>query len=74
MTYPDWLNLELWAEFRKHRKVLKANMTDYVELLMLQKLRRLIDEGNNPDEVIKQSLVCGWKCFFPLRYQQDFFE
>lgn len=67
LILPDWLDLKLWAEYKKHRQKLKAPMTDYAEKLALNKLEKFVSQGFSADEIIKQSIDSGWKGFFPLK-------
>ena len=59
--FPDWLDLETWDEFRKHRKKNKKPMTEYAEKLMLNKLGKLKDEGHAPNQLLETALMNGWQ-------------
>lgn len=61
---PDWLNLESWNSFVEHRKNLKAPLTDHAKKLAISKLAELRESGNDPDHVIAQSILNGWKGLF----------
>lgn len=62
---PDSIPESLWAEFRKHRKRLKAPMTDHAEELILQRLEKWRKEnGANPVEVLEESIMRGWRGIF----------
>lgn len=67
---PDWLQAEAWADFVQHRKSLKAPMTARAQALALTELTKLRAEGHDPTEVIKQSIMRGWKGLFALNTQQ----
>lgn len=56
-----------WEEFRKHRKALKAPMTEYAEKRMIQQLSKLSDNGHDPKAVLIQSITNGWKGVFELK-------
>jgi hypothetical protein len=64
LEYPSWLNLELWKEFKKHRTKIRAGLSEYAEKINLKKLSGLVDEGHDPDDIINQTIACGWKGFF----------
>lgn len=67
LVIPDWLPQKTWKEFKSHRQKLKAPMTPKAEDLLIKKLDRLRQEGNNPVAVIERSIECGWKGVFPLK-------
>jgi len=64
--YPPWLDMELWKQFKLHRTKLKKPKTEHAEKLNISKLEKLAADGNDPSEVIKQSIEKGWQGFFPL--------
>ena len=68
--YPDWLNIDLWNDFKEHRKGLKPKMTERAEQLAIKKLKRLMDEGNDQRELIEQTIENGWKSFFPVKQRR----
>ena len=69
--YPDWLDLDLWKKFRKHRVELKARMTDEAERRNINKLARLMDECRcGQDEIVGQSIERGWKGLFPIKEER----
>lgn len=64
-TLPDSIPSSLWDEFRKHRKKLKAPMTDHAETLILCKLEKWrVECGANPIEVLEESIERGWRGVF----------
>jgi hypothetical protein len=65
---PEWLIPDLWAEFEKHRKKLRKPMTDYARRLIVSKLESIYREfGDDPNNVLAQSIMEGWQGVFPLR-------
>lgn len=67
-TYPDWLDMGLWREFKKMRtKIKKAPLTARAEELALKELAKLREQGHDPGKVIEQSILNCWKGLFPLR-------
>ena len=67
LVLPDWLDLEIWKEFKKYRRNGKGAFTEYAQKLAITKLGKLRDDGNDPNEVLQQSIECGWSGLFPLR-------
>jgi uncharacterized protein YdaU (DUF1376 family) len=63
---PDWLDAELWADFKAHRIASKSKMTPRAEALALAELANLKEAGQNPADVIRQSIMRGWKGLFAL--------
>lgn len=66
-SLPDWVPAETWREFVKHRERLRAPMTDDAKRRMVLELARLSAKGDDPGEVLGQSIVRGWKGVFPLK-------
>jgi len=69
--YPDWLDMNLWGEFKKFRIKIRAPLTDHAEKVNIEKLTALKLQGNNPSDVINQTIERGWKGFFPVQEQQN---
>ena len=58
---------EIWGYFLEHRRRLRAPLTSYGEHLIRKKLERIQKEtGDDPTEVLEQSIEMGWKGVFPL--------
>lgn len=53
---PQGLSEQTWQHFREHRKQLKAKMTELAETLILAKLEKLRQQGEDPTEVVHQSI------------------
>lgn len=65
-TLPPWMPAETWKAFKEHRRMLKSPMSQKAEQLILRKLHAFMDAGQNPEEIINQSIERGWKGVFPL--------
>ena len=63
-SLPDWLNPKTWNSFVEHRKAMKAPLTPHAVKLAISKLAELRADGNDPDHVIAQSILNGWKGLF----------
>lgn len=63
---PEWVDLETWSSFIEHRKILKSPMSIQAQRLAVTTLEKLKAQGNNPVDVINQSIERGWKGFFPV--------
>lgn len=66
IVLPDWIDQELWMAFLELRKKLKKPLTSYGEKLLVTKLSRLKEEGNEPNKVIERTIEHSWRSFFSL--------
>lgn len=66
-TLPHWLNEQDWIDYKQHRKSTKPSLTQLAEKRALAELEKLREKGNDPKEVINQTIINGWKGFFPLK-------
>lgn len=64
---PDWISRERWAEFLEHRRAIKAPMTDVAQKRALAVLAQYRMQGHDPNAVLEQSIVNGWRGLFPLK-------
>ena len=64
---PVWLDEKTWSDFIKFRVSIKEKMSEKAEKLILNKLSKLRDDGNDPKEVLEESIMNGWKGVFPLK-------
>ena len=67
ITYPDWLDMNVWNEYKKYRQTGKNKFTPYAQKLAIKKLLKLKESGNDPNEVICRSMECGWTGLFELK-------
>ena len=65
---PDWVEKDMWLEFKKYRKEINAPVTTTGEKLLLADLKKLVDSGENQTDVINQSIKSGkWKGLFAVK-------
>ena len=67
IVFPVWLDQKLWADFKEMRKIIKAPMTTRAEELAFKRIEKLNSNGTDPNKIIEQSLINGWKGFFPIK-------
>lgn len=67
IVIPSWINGATWAEFLAMRKKKKNPPTEYAQVLLVEKLSKLWEQGHEPNEVLKQSIERGWQSVFPLK-------
>ena len=63
---PDWINVEIWDAFIEMRKKSKSIPTERAIILLIKELDKLRLLGNDPNEVLNQSIMNSWKGVFPL--------
>ena len=61
---PDWVPVVEWNEFVNHRIKLKKSLTPYSMNLAIKQLKKIVDEGHKPDDVINEAILRGWQSFF----------
>ena len=64
LLIPDWLDQELWTDFKDHRKKLKKPMTLKAEQILIAKLEHLKGEGHNPKHLLLTAIERGWQSVF----------
>lgn len=64
---PDWLSQDSWNAFEEMRKRIRAPLTDTARVGIVRELTKLKDKGNDPEEVILQSVTRAWRGVFELR-------
>jgi len=63
----DWIDPKIWAEWIDHKRKVKAAVTERAVNANIKKLEQL--GKDNANNIIAQSLDCGWKDLFPLKAQ-----
>ena len=64
---PDFINKELWDDFLEMRKKNKKAPTEKAKELLIKDLEKFRDAGDDPNEVLKQSIKNSWQGLFPLK-------
>ncbi len=59
---PVWIDRETWDAYLKGRK----KPTEQAKVLLVKKLGEYRDAGDDPNEVLKRSIMNGWTGIFPL--------
>ena len=62
---PDWIDKNTWEAFMETRK--KSPPTEHAKDLLVKELGKLKVAGNDPNEVLNQSIMNNWKGVFPLK-------
>src|SRR3990167_2213515 len=64
---PDWINRDTWLAFIDMRMKMKVPLTEQAVKMMMTHLRRLKDDGDDPNLVLEQSILNNWRGVFPLK-------
>lgn len=64
---PSWLPVDDWHAFVEMRNKIKAPLTDYAVDLAIRRLDRLRLQGEDPGEILQQSIFNAWRGLFPAR-------
>ena len=64
---PEWVDKPTWEAFLEMRKSVKAKPTTKAIALLIAKLKKLRDLGNDPKKVMEESITNNWKGFFELK-------
>ena len=59
---PDWLDLQIWADFKKHRGKKFGSKAQY---LTIKKLGEFREKGQDPNKCLETSIMNGWQGVFP---------
>ena len=68
---PQIVSRTNWLAFVEMRKKIRKPLTDRGANLIIKKLERLQAEGDNPDQVIEQSIMHDWAGVFELRKEKS---
>jgi len=58
---PDWLEVDIWDQFKIHRKHIRKPMSKYAEKLMLKKLGKAEQDGHDPNDLLSNAICAGWQ-------------
>lgn len=64
---PDFIKRETWDAYIDMRRKQKKPATDYALRKVLDKLGKMRTEGQDPNEVLDQSIMNGWAGVFPVK-------
>lgn len=64
-TIPPYIPPQLWKEFIIHRKMLRKPLTEKAKSLVINKIKKLKEKGNNPVELLEAAIEKGWLTVYP---------
>lgn len=68
---PDWIPSDAWAAYIAMRKSMKKAPTDRAVSLLIGKLSKLRDLGNDPGAVLYQSTLKNWTDVYEIKDEYD---
>jgi uncharacterized protein YdaU (DUF1376 family) len=69
---PDWMPIETWEAFLAMRKKIKKPATDYALKLLVGKLTKFRESGQDIQKVLEKSITAGWQDVFEIHEKQHF--
>jgi hypothetical protein len=72
IVLPDWLPLSTWNDFLEMRKAKLKSPTRRAVELLLRKLAKLREAGEDVREVLEQSTLNSWQDVFPVRKENGY--
>lgn len=67
LPIPDFVKTENWNDFIEMRKGLKAKNSIQAIKALITQLKKLVADGNDPDEVVLQSIRASWKDLYAIK-------
>ena len=67
LVLPLWLPVGAFRDFVEFRKSIRKPMNRKAQELAVQQLEKLQAEGQDPAEVINQSILNGWQGLFAIK-------
>ena len=66
-TVPEWIKKDVWNDFLDMRKRKRAIPTEKAKQLLVKELEKLRAAGNDPSEVLNQSIMRNYTGVFPIQ-------
>lgn len=67
VSLPNWIPEETWKSYIEMRTRIKKPATENAKSLIIKKLEELKSQGQDPKEVLEQSIMNSWQGVFPLK-------
>ena len=64
---PEWIDKKTWEAFLEMRRKKRAVPTERAKELLVKELEKLKSEGNDPKEVLNQSIMRNYTGVFPVK-------
>ena len=69
---PDWIPLETWGAFLEMRKKIKKPPTEHAISLLIAKLDKFRQQGQDIQAILEKSITSGWQDVFELNAPKTF--
>jgi uncharacterized protein YdaU (DUF1376 family) len=66
LVIPDWIPLQEWNDYIEMRQRIRKPATTQAMRLVINRLEKLWDQGDNPKAVLEQSIMQSWQGVFPV--------
>jgi phage replication O-like protein O len=63
---PVYIDESIWQQFLEMREKMKSPATKQAQKLIINKLGGFFQKGQDPNEILKQSIISNWKNVFPI--------
>lgn len=64
---PDWIPARAWQHYLEMREQIRKPMTPRAIILAVRELGNLASRGNNPEEVLNQSILNSWSGLYEVK-------
>jgi uncharacterized protein YdaU (DUF1376 family) len=71
-VWPEWIPLETWYAFLEMRKKMKKPPTEKAIELLIAKLKKFKDAGQDIQAVLEKSITSGWQDVFEIKENKSF--
>lgn len=66
-SLPEFINQETWQDFLDMRKAIKKPATPKAQELLVKKLTRFREQGQDPNLILEQSIINSWAGVFEIK-------
>jgi uncharacterized protein YdaU (DUF1376 family) len=71
-VWPEWMPLETWYAFLEMRKKMKKPPTEKAVELLLAKLKKFKDAGQDVQAILEKSITSNWQDVFEIKENKSF--
>lgn len=71
---PDWIDAGVWSDYCEMRARLKKPLTERAKQLVIGDLEKLKEAGDNPNDVLNQSVKNSWQGVFALKQKTNQYQ
>ena len=71
-VWPEWIPLETWYAFLEMRKKIKKPPTEKAVELLLAKLKKFKDAGQDIQAILEKSITSNWQDVFEIKENKSF--